>query len=306
MCIRDSYLDRVTGVRLPVEQIWAANGSNEVLSHIVQAFGGPGRVALGFTPSYSMHPIIARGAGTTWVDGLRDRREGVYDLDVDLAVEQVREHRPNVVFVCTPNNPTGTAVSNDVVRAIYDAAPNAVVIVDEAYVEFARPGTPSALELLADHPRLIVSRTMSKAFAFAGARVGYMAASREICDAMRLVRLPYHLSSVTQATALAALDHAEEMLAMVDAIKAQRDRIVEAARVAGLTPTPSDANFVLIGGLTDAHATWQALLDRGILVRDVGIAHHLRITAGTPAETDAVIAALTDLAPTHALQEEKA
>lgn len=300
------YLDRVTGVRLPVEQIWAANGSNEVLSHIVQAFGGPGRVALGFTPSYSMHPIIARGAGTTWVDGLRDRREGVYDLDVDLAVEQVREHRPNVVFVCTPNNPTGTAVSNDVVRAIYDAAPNAVVIVDEAYVEFARPGTPSALELLADHPRLIVSRTMSKAFAFAGARVGYMAASREICDAMRLVRLPYHLSSVTQATALAALDHAEEMLAMVDAIKAQRDRIVEAARVAGLTPTPSDANFVLIGGLTDAHATWQALLDRGILVRDVGIAHHLRITAGTPAETDAVIAALTDLAPTHALQEEKA
>ena len=300
------YLDRVTGVRLPVEQMWAANGSNEVLSHIVQAFGGPGRVALGFTPSYSMHPIIARGAGTTWVDGLRDRREGVYDLDVDLAVEQVREHRPNVVFVCTPNNPTGTAVSNDVVRAIYDAAPNAVVIVDEAYVEFARPGTPSALELLADHPRLIVSRTMSKAFAFAGARVGYMAASREICDAMRLVRLPYHLSSVTQATALAALDHAEEMLAMVDAIKAQRDRIVEAARVAGLTPTPSDANFVLIGGLTDAHATWQALLDRGILVRDVGIAHHLRITAGTPAETDAVIAALTDLAPTHALQEEKA
>lgn len=210
------------------------------------------------------------------------------------------------MFVCTPNNPTGTAVSNDVVRAIYDAAPNAVVIVDEAYVEFARPGTPSALELLADHPRLIVSRTMSKAFAFAGARVGYMAASREICDAMRLVRLPYHLSSVTQATALAALDHAEEMLAMVDAIKAQRDRIVEAARVAGLTPTPSDANFVLIGGLTDAHATWQALLDRGILVRDVGIAHHLRITAGTPAETDAVIAALTDLAPTHALQEEKA
>ena len=293
------YLGRVTGVALPIEQIWAANGSNEVLSHLVQAFGGPGRSALGFTPSYSMHPIIARSVGTTWIDGLRDRREGVHDLDVELAVAQVREHQPNLVFVCTPNNPTGTAVTNTVVEAVYDAAPNAVVIVDEAYVEFARAGTPSAVELLATRPRLVVSRTMSKAFAFAGARLGYLAASAPICDAMRLVRLPYHLSSITQATALAALDHADEMLSMVDAIRAQRDRIVSTCTELGLTPTPSDANFVLVGGLADEKATWQALLDRGILVRDVGIANHLRITAGTPSETSAVLAALTDLAPTH-------
>ncbi|CAM2933876.1 MULTISPECIES: histidinol-phosphate transaminase [Dermacoccus] len=293
------YLARVTGVRLPIEQIWAANGSNEVLSHIVQAFGGPGRTALGFTPSYSMHPIISRGAGTTWIDGLRDRHEGVYDLDADLAVEQVREHQPNVVFVCTPNNPTGTAVTNDVVEAIYDATDHAVVIVDEAYVEFARPGTASAVELLDGRPRLVVSRTMSKAFAFAGARVGYLAASQEFCDAMRLVRLPYHLSSVTQAVALAALDHADEMLGMVDAIKHERDRIVATCTELGFTPTPSDANFVLVGGFADEKQTWQALLDRGILVREVGISHHLRITAGTPRETDAVLAALTDLAPTH-------
>lgn len=293
------YLARVTGVEFPVEQIWAGNGSNEVLSHILQAFGGPGRSALGFTPTYSMHSIISRGTGTAWIDGLRDRRKGVYDLDVDLVVRQVREHAPDVVFVCTPNNPTGTAVTNDVVAAVYAAAPHAIVVVDEAYVEFARPGSASAVELLEGRPRLVVSRTMSKAFAFAGARVGYLAASAEFCDAMRLVRLPYHLSSVTQATALAALEHSEEMLAMVDAIKTERDRIVSTCAELGLTPTPSDANFVLVGGLADEKATWQALVDKGILVRDVGVAHHLRITAGTPDESDAVLTALTELAPTH-------
>ena len=293
------YLSRTSGVRIDADEVWAANGSNEVLSHLVQAFGGPGRTALGFTPSYSMHPIIARSNGTEFVDGLRDRREGVFDVDVDLAVEQVKASDPDIVFICTPNNPTGTSVSNEVVRAIYAAAKHAIVIVDEAYVEFARSGTPSAVELLDTHPRLVVSRTMSKAFAFAGARVGYLAASAELCSLMRLVRLPYHLSAVTQATALAALDHADLMLGMVDEIRTQRDRLVDAARELGLTPVPSDANFVLIGGFADAHATWQALLDRGILVRDVGIAHHLRITAGTPQEMTAVIDALTELAPTH-------
>lgn len=293
------YVDRATGVRVDAQQVWAANGSNEVLSHIVQAFGGAGRTALGFTPSYSMHPIIAASNGTEWVSGQRNTQDGAFDLDVDLAVAQVREVQPDIVFITTPNNPTGTAVTNDVVAAIYDAAPKAIVVVDEAYFEFCRPGTASAMQLLATRPRLVVSRTMSKAFAFAGVRLGYLVASSELCDIMRLVRLPYHLSALTQAAALAALDHADDMLAMVEAIKAERDRLVQAAQQLGLQPVPSDANFVLIGGFADAQTTWQALLDRGILVRDVGIENHLRITAGTPRETDAVIAALTELAPTH-------
>lgn len=283
------YLDIATGCPVTVDQVWAGNGSNEVLSHLVQAFGGPGRIALGFTPAYSMHPIIARGAGTGWVDGLRNATGAGYDVDRDLAVQQVREHRPDLVFLCSPNNPTGTAVGLDVVEAVYDAAPDSIVVVDEAYAEFARPGTPSALTLLPGRERLVVTRTMSKAFAFAGARLGYLVADPELTALLRLVRLPYHLSSVTQAVAEAALEHAGTMLSMVESIKRSRDDLVRGVTDLGLRPVPSDANFVLVGGFADAPAAWQTLLDRGVLVRDVGIAGHLRITAGTPQETEAVL-----------------
>lgn len=295
------YLAGRTGVSLTAEQLWAANGSNEILSQLMQAFGGPGRTALGFTPSYSMHPIIVRGAGSTWVDGMRGAAGADFDLDTDRAVEQVRRHAPSVVFLTTPNNPTGTALTTETVEAVYEAATDALVIVDEAYAEFARSGTRSAVELLPGRDRLVVSRTMSKAFAFAGVRLGYLAAAPELTDLLRLVRLPYHLSSVTQAVAEAALEHADVMLGMVEAIRTERDRLVAGARELGLQPVPSDANFVLIGGFADQHAAWQALLDQGVLVRDVGIEHHLRITAGTPAETDAVLTALAGLDPAHRL-----
>lgn len=298
------YLTATTGQPLATEQLWAANGSNEVLSHLVQAFGGPGRVALGFTPSYSMHPIIARSVGTTWVDGLRGTPSGAYDLDVTTAVEQVRAADPALVFLTSPNNPTGTALGLDVVEAVHDAAQGAVVIVDEAYAEFARPGTPSALSLLAAHPRLVVTRTMSKAFALAGGRLGYLAADPQVVDALRLVRLPYHLSAPTQTIARVSLEHADRLLETVDAIKEQRDRLVAELTAMGLRPVPSDANFVLFGGLADAPATWQALLDRGVLVRDVGIPHHLRVTAGTPEETGRFLAAMTELVTTHASSQE--
>lgn len=290
------YLSRTTGVERGADQLWAGNGSNEVLQHIVQAFGEPGSVALGFTPSYSMHPIISGVSGLTWVDGLRSPRTGnvthEFDIDVELAVRQCHHHDPRIVFLCSPNNPTGTSLDLSVVRAVFDAAPHAIVVVDEAYAEFARPGTPSAITLLDGRDRLVVTRTMSKAFAYAGARVGYLTASSEFIDLLRLVRMPYHLSSVTQAVALAALDHADTMLSMVAAIKTERDRLVAGCAALGLKPVPSDANFVLVGGFTDARTVWQALLDRGILVRDVGIPHHLRITAGTPEQTDAVLSAL--------------
>jgi histidinol-phosphate aminotransferase len=287
------YLSSATGLELARDQVWAANGSNEVLQQLLQAFGGPGRTALGFTPAYSMHPRIAQVTGTAWVDGHRgDPAGGDFDLTVAEATRQVRDIDPDVVFLCSPNNPTGTALGADVVEAVYAATDRAVIVVDEAYAEFARAGTSSAVALLPGRPRLVVTRTMSKAFAFAGVRLGYLAADPAVSDALRLVRLPYHLSSLTQAAACAAIAHAPTLLDTVEAIKVERDRIVETLPGLGLTPVPSDANFVLFGGLRDEQATWAALLAEGVLVRDVGLAGHLRVTAGTPAETSAFLAAL--------------
>ncbi|MET0764566.1 MAG: histidinol-phosphate transaminase [Blastococcus sp.] len=289
-----AYLSR-TGSAIRPEQVWAANGSNEVLQQILQAFGGAGRTALGFTPSYSMHPIISAGTGTAWVDG---HRRADFTIDAAAAAVQVGEVRPDVVFVTSPNNPTGTAVALETIVEIYDST-DGVVVVDEAYEEFARAGTPSALTLLPGRPRLIVSRTMSKAFGMAGLRLGYLAADAAVVDALQLVRLPYHLSSLTQAAARTALAHTDALLATVDAVKAQRDRIVAALPAMGLTSVPSDANFVLFGRFSDAPAAWQALLDRGVLVRDVGLPGWLRVTAGTAEETDAFLTALGEVAPEH-------
>ncbi|MFL6099106.1 MAG: histidinol-phosphate transaminase [Actinomycetales bacterium] len=291
-----AYLTSTTGQPVGEAQVWAANGSNEVLQQLLQAFGGAGRTAMGFTPAYSMHPRIAQVTATAWLDGVRaDPARGDFDLSAAHAAEQVAAADPDIVFLCSPNNPTGTAVALDVVAAVYDASRRAMLVVDEAYSEFARAGTPSALELLPGRPRLVVTRTMSKAFAFAGARLGYLAADPAVADALRLVRLPYHLSALTQAAAGAALAHAPHLLATVEATKAERDRIVEALAGMGLAPVPSDANFVLFGGLADERATWQALLDRGVLIRDVGLPGHLRVTAGTPAETSTFLAAMADV-----------
>ncbi|GAA1364742.1 histidinol-phosphate transaminase [Catellatospora chokoriensis] len=280
------------GHGLTAEQLWAANGSNEVQQQLFQAFAGPGRTALGFGPAYSMHPLLAVGTATTWVDG---RRDADFGLTVEHAVAQVRAHRPALTLLCSPNNPTGTALDFAVIEAVL-AETSGLVVVDEAYAEFRRPGTPSALELLDRHPRLVVSRTMSKAFAFAGARVGYLAAHPAVVEAVQLVRLPYHLSALTQAAARAALAHADVLLGTVEAIKAQRDRIVAELRAGGWTVADSDANFVLFGRFTDQMAAWQTLLDQGVLVRDVGLPGWLRVTAGTEEETSAFLAAMKGLA----------
>ena len=209
-------------------QVWAANGSNEILQHVLQAFGGPGRSVLGFPPTYSMHSIIAVGTGTRWVTAERDHD---YRLSASTVVAAIEQQRPDIVFLCSPNNPTGTPLALEVIEAAYDAAPG-MVLVDEAYAEFG--DQPSAITLLEGRPRLIVTRTMSKAFAFAGARLGYLAADPAVIDALRLVRLPYHLSAITQAAAVAALEHAPDMLAMVDDIRAERDRMLDRAPGAGL------------------------------------------------------------------------
>jgi histidinol-phosphate aminotransferase len=290
------YLARESGVQVAVEQLWAANGSNEVMLQLLQAFGGPGRTAVSFAPTYSMYPEYARDAMTTWVAG---RRREDFGFDVDHARELLDEHRPSVVLLPSPNNPTGTALPHDVIGTLCALVPDSVVVIDEAYAEFRRSGTPSALELLAEHRNLVVTRTMSKAFALAGARVGYLVAAPEICDAVRVVRLPYHLSAVTQAVATAALRHADELLARVDDLRTERDRLVGWLRGQGLDVADSDANFVLFGRFADRHAIWQALLDRGVLVRETGPDQWLRVSVGTPEEMAAFTEALT-----QALSEE--
>lgn len=288
--LREAFAHYV-GHGLTADSIWAANGSNEVLQHILQAFGGPGRTLLGFAPTYSMYPLLASGTGTEWVVGVRDDD---FELSPETAAAEIRRTDPDIVILCSPNNPTGTPLSLATIEAAYDAA-RGIVVVDEAYAEFLPQGEPSALRLLPGRPRLLVSRTMSKAFAFAGARVGYLAAAPAVTDALRLVRLPYHLSAITQAAALGALAHSDEMLAMVGDIRMQRDRLVTELARLGYTPHRSGSNFVLFGNVRDPQATFEALLERGILIRDVGIPNHLRVTAGTEAETTAFLEALAEL-----------
>ncbi|MCX4574392.1 histidinol-phosphate transaminase [Streptomyces sp. NBC_01571] len=287
------YLTRTGGHRVGVENVWAANGSNEVIQQLLQTFGGPGRTAIGFEPSYSMHALIARGTGTGWIAGPRDED---FTVDPAAAERALAEHRPDVVFLTTPNNPTGNAMPRETVLALYEAAQAArpsMVIVDEAYVEFSHGD--SLLPLLEGRPNLVVSRTMSKAFGAAGLRLGYLAAHPAVVDAVQLVRLPYHLSAVTQATALAALEHTDTLLAYVERLKAERDRLVTELRAIGYEVTESDANFVQFGRFADSHEAWQKILDRGVLVRDNGVPGRLRVSAGTPAENDAFLDAVREL-----------
>ncbi|TLH60051.1 histidinol-phosphate transaminase [Mycolicibacterium aubagnense] len=286
-----AYLQAQTGVALTAENLWAANGSNEILQQLLQAFGGPGRSAIGFVPSYSMHPIISDGTQTEWLSATRATDFG---LDTDVAVAAIRDQKPDVVFVTSPNNPTGQSVPLDDLRRLLDVTPG-VLILDEAYGEFS--SQRSGVELLADYPaKLIISRTMSKAFAFAGGRLGYLVADPAVIDAMLLVRLPYHLSVLTQAAARAALRHADETLSSVATLAAERDRVAAALSDLGFRVIPSDANFILFGEFADAAATWQRYLDAGVLIRDVGIPGFLRTTVGLASENDALLEVSAKLA----------
>ena len=288
------YLTDTSGHEVGLANVWAANGSNEVIQQLLQTFGGPGRTAIGFEPSYSMHGLIARGTGTGWISGPRNE-----DFTIDLAAAEkaIAENRPDVVFITTPNNPTGTAVPPETVLALYEAAQAAkpsMVVVDEAYIEFSHGD--SLLPLLEGRPNLVVSRTMSKAFGAAGLRLGYLAAHPAVVDAVQLVRLPYHLSAVTQATALAALEHTDTLLKYVEQLKAERDRLVDRAagdRLRGRSRrTPTSCSS---GGSTTPARVWQQILDRGVLVRDNGVPGWLRVTAGTPEENDAFLDAVREL-----------
>ncbi|GAA1004540.1 histidinol-phosphate transaminase [Nocardiopsis tropica] len=286
------YVTERTGTVVGPQNVWAANGSNEILQQILQVFGGPGRTAMGFVPSYSMHPIISDGTDTHWVPG---KRTADFGLDVDYAVSAIDELRPDVLFLTNPNNPTGHLIAEaDLIRLI-EAAPG-IVIVDEAYGEFS--AGPSAVRLLDRFgAKLIVSRTMSKAFAFAGGRVGYLIAAPAVVDAIQLVRLPYHLSVLTQAAAIAAIDHRAETLASVAHLSAERDRIAARLTELGYDVIESHANFILFGGFADEAAAWHIYLDGGVLVRDMHIPGHLRVSVGLDHENDAFLEISAKLAP---------
>ena len=292
-----AYLCVQTGVQLGMENLWAANGSNEVLQQLLQAFGGPGRSAIGFVPSYSMHPIISDGTRTEWIE---TPRAADFSLDVEAAVAAIADRMPDVAFVASPNNPSGQSVSLPDLRKLLDATPG-ILIVDEAYGEFS--SQPSAVALVAEYPtKLIVTRTMSKAFAFAGGRLGYLIATPAVIEAMLLVRLPYHLSSMTQAAARAALRHADDTLGSVATLIAERERVSAALSGMGFRVVPSDANFVLFGEFADAPTAWQRYLDAGVLIRDVGIAGYLRVTTGLADENDVFLQTSAQIAATELAQ----
>ena len=282
------YLKKQTKVDLDVENIWAANGSNEILQSIFLAFGSAR--ALGFVPSYSMHPLIGKVANVEWVDGARNTD---FTLDLAGALKQIAELKPALTFITTPNNPTGTAVKISEIEELAKAAAivNGLLVVDEAYAEFS--SQKSAITLIEKYPNVLVSRTMSKAFAFAGVRLGYMAANKAVVDAIQLVRLPYHLSAITQAAAEVALDFQDELLAEVAKLSADRDLLSAALKELGLTVIPSDANFILFTGFKQSsNELWQKLLAEGVLIRDVGLVGYLRVTIGNEAENKAFLTAL--------------
>ena len=294
------YLARSTGVPLTGSNVWAANGSNEILLQLLQAFGGQGRSALGFEPSYSMHPIIASGTRTSWVSC---PRHPDFTVDMDAAAAIVAERSPDVVFVTSPNNPTGGSLPPADIRVLVESA-RGIVVVDEAYAEFS--DRPSAISLIAEFPaKLVVVRTMSKAFAFAGGRLGYLAAAPAVIDALMLVRLPYHLSTLTQAAALAALRHADDTLASVAHLVTERIRVREVLLSKGFHVIDSDANFLLFGTFADSAATWRQFLDSGVLLRDMGIAGYLRATIGTEQENDAFLAVCAAISAERGLETDR-
>ena len=282
-----SYINDQSGTTLSASHVWVGNGSNEIIQSLFLAFGERG--AIGFLPSYSMHPLIARVTSTQWIDG---SRRADFSLDIESAITQITAAAPALTFITTPNNPTGEAISISEIEKIAQSVPG-LLVVDEAYAEFS--DEVSAVTLIAKYPQIVVIRTMSKAFSFAGARVGYLLAHPLVVEAMFLVRLPYHLSTLTQGAALVALDFKTELLSGVAQLREERNRVADSLREMGLTVLPSQANFLLFSGFQMSSAQlWQDMLDRGILIRDVGLSGYLRTTIGTGAENEKFLHALRE------------
>lgn len=274
------------------DRVWVANGSNEVLLQLMLAFGGSERKVLTFEPTYGMHTHITRISETRL---LRGRRNPDYSVHVEASVEAIETQRPDIVLLCSPNNPTGNSGDEEEIAAICNAAPG-LVILDEAYAEFAEA---SFVGMVDDHDNLVVTRSFSKAWRLAGVRLGYLAGQTWVLEELLKVRLPYHLSMLTQAAGLTALAHKQELIGTVETIKHERDRLWrELSTTRGVVAFPSRANFILFrceaGG---APEVWQKLLDRGVLVRDFsevpGCEGCLRVSVGTPEEDERFLEALS-------------
>ncbi len=282
------FVNSLSHTSFTLKNIWAANGSNEIIQSLFLAFGEKG--AIGFIPSYSMHPLIARVTQTAWRDG---QRRADFSLDIEIAKEEIAKSAPSLTFITTPNNPTGTSISISEIEELAQAAPG-LLVVDEAYAEFS--DEISAVTLIEKHPNVVVIRTMSKAFSFAGARVGYLVADPVVIDALFLVRLPYHLSALTQAAAEVALQYREELLGNVATLIKSREWVAGELNQLGLTVLPSKANFLLFSGFDiPAPLLWKSLLDAGVLIRDVGLSGYLRVTIGSEAENKLFIEALSKI-----------
>ncbi len=264
------------------ENIWVANGSNEVMHHLLQAFGGPGRLLVTFSPTYSMYEEYCR---ETFTEFATVSRNTAYEVD-QAAISAALELGPDIVVVCSPNNPTGTVLAPDILDFLVDSF-HGLIIVDEAYGEFRESGTDSAIKKYAGHPNVVITRTMSKAFSCAGLRVGYAVANPDIVEACRVVRLPYHISAMTQAVARTALSFSGELLDHVALLRNERELLATWLTAHCFTVLPSGANFLLFGSFADRHAVWQGLLDRGVLIRETGPTGMLRVSIGTPQENQA-------------------
>jgi histidinol-phosphate aminotransferase len=282
------YINSRTKSNFTPENIWAANGSNEILQTLMLACGARG--AIGFIPSYSVHPLIAKATGTQWLSGTRNSS---FEVDIKDAIQEIESKKPGLAFITTPNNPTGTSTSITDLAKLAEAekSVNGLLVVDEAYAEFSNE--TSAITLISDYPNVVVVRTMSKAFAFAGARVGYAIANEALIRAMVVTRLPYHLSSTTQALALIALENSPLLLAEVDALIAERNRVASELTDLGFKVAPSSANFLLFQGFKgESSEVWNSLVSAGILVRDVGLKGYLRVTIGLPEENEKFLTAI--------------
>ena len=282
-----NYLNAESQVNLTAKNIWPANGSNEVMQQLLQLFGGPDKKLVTFDPTYSMYEDYCRNTFTQYLSVARNE-----DFTIDQKViDNALALSPDIIVLTSPNNPTGTVIDGSDIDYLL-ASFSGVVLVDEAYAEFRTAGTPSALSKLDKNPRLVVVRTMSKAFSYAGARVGYAAANPELIDAMQLVRLPYHLSTLTQAIARVALRFSDELQGQLALLRKERDDLAIWLKEQGFEVAPSGANFLLFGTFGDRNLVWEQLVEQGVLIRQTGPEGWLRVSIGTPEENQAFKSAL--------------
>ncbi|MBO0731746.1 MAG: histidinol-phosphate transaminase [Acidimicrobiaceae bacterium] len=288
--LREALAD-LHGVR--PQQVFCANGSNEVLQSVCLAYGGPGRSVATFEPTYALHAHIAHLTGTGVLEA---PRAADFSLDLDVVNDVLRGRRPDITFLCSPNNPTGMAENHSTVDAVLAAAPG-LVVVDEAYGQFS---DWSALELVDESVPLVVTRTFSKTWSMAGMRLGYLIGPPPVVDILERVALPYHLDAVKQEAGRLAVRHVAEMEARIGMIVRERERLLRALASLPVTVWPSQANFVLFRPeARKGSEVWQALLERSVLVRDTsswpGLSGCLRVTVGTAAENEAFLTALTEV-----------